>query len=231
MRVVPRQLTLRVSLSDHASFDNFLAADNVEAVHAVRDFAECGIGSMFVYGVSSCGKTHLLYAAQKSALSKGRNAGYFSLRDSGAIRDPGGLVDNWDLVCVDDVEVAAGRLEWESLLFSVIERQRQTGGALLAAGNAPVRALGFSMQDLASRLAGGPCYRLRALNDEQKKQAMRLRARLRGFELPDEVTEYIMKRFSRDAAALFSLLDRIDQASLSTHRRITVALVKGLETR
>jgi DnaA family protein len=58
---------------------------------------------------------------------------------------------------------------------------------------------------------------------------MRLRARNRGFELPEEVARYVLRRYPRDAQSLFELLDRIDRASLATQRRVTISLVRDLE--
>jgi len=55
-----------------------------------------------------------------------------------------------------------------------------------------------------------------------------LRSRWRGLELPDEVGQFLLRRTSRSSAALFSLLDRLDQAALTAQRRLTVPFVKSV---
>jgi len=66
------------------------------------------------------------------------------------------------------------------------------------------------------------------LNDDQSLEAMRLRARQRGFELPEETGRYLLRRLPRDLSALMSLLERLDTASLAAQRKLTVPFVKSV---
>lgn len=226
---MPDQLTLRVGQSDSASFENYLLGTNAEAVAAINQFASDGAGLFFVFGDGGAGKTHLLYAAQKLAASCQRRSTYLSLADPDVVRNLAGLVDHGDLACVDDLDAAAGDIRLERFLFNMIEQQKLTnGGVLLAARNA-VNVLGFVLPDLKSRLASGVTYRLNVLDDDSKRRAMQLRARHRGFDLPDDVISYVMRRYPRDLSALFGLLDRIDEESLSAQRKVTIPWIKQLD--
>jgi DnaA family protein len=57
---------------------------------------------------------------------------------------------------------------------------------------------------------------------------LQLRARQRGFELPDDVAHYLLRRAPRDPASLFALLDRLDYASLAAQRKLTIPFVREL---
>lgn len=225
---MPRQLTLRVGLSDHACFDNFCIGGNLEAVRALHGLLENSGDLVFIFGVPGSGKTHLLYAVQKAATSNARRATYLSMSDKHVVERLSSFLDFGELLCIDDVHRAAGNERLEKLLFNLIEQQRQVSGGMLFAANQSMQGLSWSMPDLASRLHSGASYHLRTLTDKQKKQAMCLRARYRGFDLPGEVIDYVMNRFPRDTKALFNLLDQIDEASLSTQRRVTIPFVKEL---
>lgn len=225
-----QQLTLRVGLSDQACFENFHPGGNAEALLAVQEFAGAGEGLIFIHGDPGSGKTHLLYAAQRAALERGRLATYFSLLDWRAVQSLSGFANYGDLICLDDVGCVAGEMRREKLLFNLIEQRRQGGGAMLMAANGPPQRLSISMPDLASRMTSGLTYRLLALTDEQRTEVMRLRARHRGIELSDEVIAYVLRRYPRDSAALFHLLDRIDSVSLTTKRRVTIPFIKELES-
>lgn len=225
---MPEQLTLRVGLSDYACFENFYVGGNLEVVRALRGLVEDGGDQIYIFGVPGSGKTHLLYAAQKGALSNARRAIYLSMSDKNVVERLSGFLDLGELLCIDDVHCAAGNEHLEKLLFNLIEQQRHVSGRMLLAANQSVAGLSWSIPDLASRLHGGASYQLRPLSDEQKKQAMRLRARHRGFDLPGEVIDFVINRFPRDTAALFNLLDQIDEVSLSAQRRVTIPLVKKL---
>ena len=56
--------------------------------------------------------------------------------------------------------------------------------------------------------------------------ALQLRARSRGFELPDETVAFLQRRFPRDMGQLAVILDELDAASLAEQRRVTVPFIR-----
>jgi DnaA family protein len=228
-----KQLALRVSLSDTASFSNFFAMGNEEAVQALTQAAARTRGLVYLFGPDGCGKTHLLYAAQRKARALGRNAVYLPLASLGAPTAAIEALDISGLICLDDVDAIAGADAAERALMSLYDAVKQGGGAcsILASATEPPAAAGFRLADLASRLASGTSYRLGLLDDAGKTAALRLRAKIRGFDLPDDVVAYIMRHHARDNPSLFSLLDQLDSASLVEQRRITLRFLQQLERR
>ncbi len=75
-------------------------------------------------------------------------------------------------------------------------------------------------------MSWGFVFNIQTLTDENKSRALQARAKLRGFELPDNVVAYLLKRSSRDMNTLFELLDELDKASLSAKRRLSIPIVK-----
>jgi DnaA family protein len=114
-------------------------------------------------------------------------------------------------------------------LFTLTERLRAAGGTLISAADSPPARLGLRLPDLTSRLAWGTVYALEPLSDAEKLEAIRLRAHNRGFEMPEEVVQYILSRYPRDLRSLFDLLERIDRASLVQQRRVTIPFLRRLE--
>ena len=110
-------------------------------------------------------------------------------------------------------------------LFNAINEARQSGGAVLAAGNAPPARLPLR-DDLKSRLAWGLVYQVKPLTDEERGVFLRSEAGRRGMQLPDEVVSYLMTRMRRDLRSLTAVLDRIDQVSLERKRPITLPLLR-----
>ena len=72
-------------------------------------------------------------------------------------------------------------------------------------------------------------YQLRLLSDDERLTAIRLRAQNRGLDIAEDVARYVLRRFPRDMHSLFELLERIDDASLASQRRITIPLIRSLE--
>jgi DnaA family protein len=110
-------------------------------------------------------------------------------------------------------------------LFNRINEARQSGGTILAAGNAPPAQLPLR-EDLKSRLAWGLVYQVKLLSDEERSTYLRGEAARRGMQMPDEVIDYLLTRMRRDLRSLNAILDRIDQVSLELKRPITLPLVR-----
>ncbi len=226
------QLPLNLSLRDGASFENFYAVRNAEAVARLTAAAQAAPidRTLFIWGESACGKTHLLQATCRLADQHGKRCAYipFSL----AAELSTGILDEMEqhaLVCLDDLHCIAGEERWEAALFGLYERLRAAGGALIASASATPGHLGLRMPELATRLAGGIVYHLQPLSDADKLIVLRRRAQSRGLQMPEEVARYVLHRYPRDLQALFRLLDRLDRASLAEQRRLTIPFIRSLE--
>jgi DnaA family protein len=234
---VSQQLALNLRLKDGSSFNNFFPGPNREALERLRAAVvvaatrEKALDKMlFLWGAEGGGKSHLLQAACRLAQELGLAPVYVPLAEAAEL-SPSLLEDaeKAPLVCLDDVERIAGRADWEAALFSLTERTRVAGGLQVCAANVPPARLGLRLPDLTSRLAWGTVYALQPLGDAEKLEAVRLRAHNRGFEMPEDVVQYILSRYPRDMRSLFDLLDRIDRASLTHQRRVTIPFLRELE--
>jgi DnaA family protein len=224
-----RQLPLGVRIPDRAVFASFLPARNGEAVeHATRMASGAAAGTMWVCGPPGAGKTHLLQAICAGA-SESMRAGYFPLAQLGKLGV--GVLEGLpqlECLCLDDLDEVAGRLDWERALFGLLREIEESGGRLVAAARAPPALLQWALPDLGSRLAASAVFQLRLLNEVEQQAALQLRARLRGFELPDETSRWLLRRFPRDMRTLYELLDTLDEAALVAQRRLTVPFIRSV---
>jgi len=231
------QLALNLRLRDTSSFENYVVARNREAVERLQSsvlslgrVSHTPASWLMLWGESGAGKTHLLEATCRAAQGQGHAPLYVSLAEKSSFttalfED----VEQIPLVCVDHVEAIAGDAIWEAALFALYEHLRAQGGMLIfAAGSSPA-ALGLKLADLATRLAAGLVYQLQPLSDEEKRIALRLRAQRRGIEMTEEVASYLLTRFPRDTHSLFTLLDRLDTATLAAQRRLTIPFLRNLK--
>lgn len=224
------QLPLAIRLKDSASFANFYAGRNEQVLAHVRACAH-GEGESVVYlwGSAGSGKSHLLQAACHASALRDGNPVYLPMRDA-----PGwppeilqGL-EACPLICLDDIDAIAGNAEWEEAVFHLFNRVRDHGHCMVMSAGVPVAELKLRLNDLASRVAWGLVLRIESLDDAEKIAALQWRARHRGFELPDEVALFLLRRCPRDTANLFDLLDRLDIASLAAQRKLTIPFVRDL---
>jgi DnaA family protein len=221
------QLTLGVGLDDDARFENFFVSDvNQSLVSALA--ANENEPFLYIWGNGSPGLSHLLQASCNKSTAEGRGAIYVPLADQSQFA-PQILegAESLSLVCIDDIEIIAGDVEWEAALFTAFNAMRQTGTQLIIAGHMGAQQLTIQLPDLHSRLQSGLLFQLFELSDEDKLSALQLRARQRGFDLPDAVGEFILLRAQRSLSALMQILDELDHSSMQQQRKLTVPLVKS----
>lgn len=224
-----RQLPLGVRIPDRAVFATFLPARNAEArAHLERLASGTLSGAAWVCGPHGAGKTHLLQAACVQA-SETMRAGYFPL---GQLRALGPEVlegaAQLECLCLDDLDSVIGTLEWERALFGIFREIDERGARLIVSADRPPSLVQWALPDLGSRLSAAMVFQLRALDEDEQQEALRLRAHTRGFELPDETSRWLQRRFPRDMRALYELLDTLDEAALVAQRRLTVPFIRSV---
>ncbi len=224
------QLVLEIGLADNAVFDNFVVGDNAAVVDTLcRHASEPVAPVVWLSGPPGSGRSHLLQAACAHAAGFDRDIAYVPLAEPGTLA-PGVLegLENRALVCLDDVDRIAGQGDWEAAVFALFNGLEESGGALLVAAQSGPRRVPFSLPDLRSRLSSGPMFALKPLDDEACIDALKLRAGARGLAVPDDVAGFLIRRYRRDMATLFELLERLDRASLEAKRRLTVPFVRSV---
>jgi DnaA family protein len=225
-----QQLPLEIRLADHAVFSNFLATGNELVVHALKAIAaRANEPIVWLWGAHESGRSHLLQACIAGADEQGRRAAYLPL--DRALGLPAAALEglgDLDVVALDDVDAIAGDADMERAVFALFEQLRQGGGGLVVSARAAPAEIHFGLPDLASRLRSGGVYRLQALDEAGRLRALQVRARFRGFDLPDDTGRYLLNRTSRGPASLFRVLDTLDRASLVAQKRLTIPFVRSV---
>lgn len=228
--LVSDQLSLRIGLRDSSVFASYVAGRNQLIVSELSELRSgSGPVCIFVHGPSGAGKSHLLQAICAAAGARQETSAYLPLTQLAAFGpDVFSGCGELAYVCVDDVERIAANPEWEHALFRLHQQLDERAGRLIVAAAHPPGAIGFGLADLASRLAGGLVLTLQPLDDAERMAVLQLRAHLRGFELPDDAAQYLMRRLPRDMNSLCAFLDELDQASLAAQRRLTLPFVREI---
>lgn len=224
------QLTLNIRLDDSATFTNFYAGSNQSLLFALQAMVK-GVSDPFIYcwGHAGVGRSHLLQACCHALTEQAQTAAYVPLSRFRELSPE--ILEGLEalfLVCLDDVESVLGDEKWELALFNFYNRAFENHTRLLISADSPPQQLHCVLPDLASRLASGVVFHLLLLNDEQKLAALQLRAQLRGFILTDKVGKFLLHHEARDFPSLFTLLEKLDQASLIAQKKLTIPFLKSV---
>ena len=219
------QQALPFALGEGGTFRHFVAGRNGELVQRLRRLGRgsaSGFDCVWLFGDPGTGKTHLLHAVCNDRA----NAAYIPAREIAPEDDSIEAYAKFDTVAVDDVPEWIGVAASERALMSFYNRLSGRHARLVLTAHRSPRDLDFALPDLGSRLRAAACYRVAPLDDRDKLRLLAGVARERGFELPDEVAQFLLARTSRDQRELLGVLGRLDQASLAQGRRLTIPFVK-----
>lgn len=215
---------------DRFDFDSYLPGQNEQTVaYLKRLVAGHEIKNLYLWGEAGTGKSHLLQAMCTSLSILGKKPAYIPLSELDKF-SPEMLhgLEQLDLICIDALDHIAGKENWEEAIFHLFNRLReQRRPMVMTARNSP-QGLPIALPDLKSRLSWDVVYHLLPLSEAQRLQVLQQRAKLRGFDLPGEVSEYLIKRVSRDMHSLLDWLNKLDDASLVAKKKLTIPFVKQL---
>jgi DnaA family protein len=216
-----QQLPLDLAQPPPPTLDNFAPGPNAQVVALLRQWRDRTLGGACVYlwGAPGAGKTHLLRAATHGRTHPGQAARYVP-SGMALARE---LAHGMQLLAVDDVDALdeAG----QAALFTLLNQGPDSGLRLLLAGG--IAPAGLTLRaDVATRISQGLVLQVKALSDEDKREALREHARARGFALTADAAEYLLRHGRRDLASLMRVLDAADRYSLQTQRAVTLPLLR-----
>ena len=221
------QLTLDLQLKDSFTFNNLVSGENSLLIELMQSSSFHSEKQIYIWGTHNTGKTHLMQALCQDLAQKNKSVSYLPMKQlieySPEVFHGQEAID---VCCIDDVHLLQNKADWQESLFDLINRIRESGKQLVITADQPPADISIQLKDLTSRLQWGPVFKLLELNDAEKCQALQQRAEARGFELADNVANYLLKNYNRDMADLFEMLDELDKAQLQQHRRLTIPFVK-----
>ena len=225
-----QQIPLALRLQHAPSLDDFIVGSNQMVIDALtHSLAGHGETVIYLSGPDGCGRTHLLLGHCAAAEHRGLKCAYLPLADTGRLA-PAMLegLENLDLVAIDDVHAIATDADWEHSLFTLFNRCRDRGTAMVFSADQGPARLPIRLPDLRTRLAWGLTLAVQGLDDEGRLGLLQSLASRRGLKLPDEVARYLIERTARDAGDLVKTIERLDRASLAERRRLTIPFVRDI---
>lgn len=211
------QLLLDIVPDRQPTLDNFVVGRNPELLSAIRHALEGSSSEriFYLWGDAGSGKSHLLHACVCAAREAQRSAIYMQ----------GNVPLSAMVVAVDDVECLDEAAQID--LFNLYNQMRDSGAMLLVSGKQSPQHLKLR-DDLRTRLGWGLVYQVHGLSDVEKGEALVQHAHARGFALPSDVTQYLLRHGRRDLPSLLAALDALDEHSLRMHRAPSISMLKEL---
>ena len=113
------QLPLAVQLDDFAVFESFFPARNQEIYQLLLelDGSSDRFDGFWLWGETASGKSHLLQAVSDNMIN---NCVYIPMKEL-ISHNPHVIKDlsSRNIVCIDDIDLCAGKKEWELAIFDL----------------------------------------------------------------------------------------------------------------
>ncbi len=224
---MPHQIPLQFEFQSNQNFSTFYVGENEETINHLKQFCHSSEQQVYLWGAAGTGKTHLLQAATQEANKQGKSCFYFSL-NSNSLPEPSILngLESLDLICFDNIDHIAGHKEWEQAFFNFFNLHRDCNKQLILSSICPPKYLAIELPDLKTRMSWGHTLKLKTLSDEQQLNALIYKANDLGFEIPIHVGRYLMTRYASDIPSIWRLLEKIELATLSAKRKLTIPFLK-----
>jgi DnaA family protein len=228
---INHQLALAIQLNHQATLADYCWGENSLLQQQITLALE-GQGERFFYlwGDDGVGKSHLLQGCCHAMSQQNNSAAYLPLtllQEWGPSSIEG--MEEQTLLAIDDIDCIASDAAWEEALFHLYNRVRDNGNTLLiiSGKQAPAKTT-IQLADLRSRLSWGLVMQINELSDDLKIIALQRHAKNRGIELPENVAVFLINRCARSMHGLYHILDKLDEASLIAHRKITIPFAKRI---
>lgn len=224
------QYPLQFEFRANQTFDDFYAGANQPII---EDLKRCVLGQgeqqIFIWAKSGQGKSHLLQSCCHYAQGYEQSSFYFDLarfrRHTPAIFLD---LDDYDVVCIDNVDWIIGQIKWEHALSAFMQRHYERGHRLiLSATNLPNHIM-LKTSDVKASLSWGLMVQLKTLVNTNTVDALIFRADAMGLEISPQVGRFLMIQHKNEIEALWHLLAKLDRATLAAKRRLTIPFLKQL---
>ena len=218
------QLILPYQKNVKKNFDSFFCDNkkNDQIIENIKDIFDYKNNQIYIWGDKSFGKSHLLYAACNYFSEKNKKCVYLPLNDHKKFQsDILDGFDDYDLICIDDINLICQKKDWEFSFFVLINKILDKSKKIIFTSSSSLALNNVDLKDFHSRLASSLVFMINSPNDITKANILKRIILEKEYNINLDICEYLLKRKYRDIDSLLKIIDKIGRYSLSTNKKIS----------
>ncbi|MFC1617978.1 chromosomal replication initiator protein DnaA [Patescibacteria group bacterium] len=234
----------QTNLNPRYSFDAFVVGSSNELAHAAclsvsRDPGK-DYNPLFIYGGVGLGKTHLLHAIgnhiqgaypEKTILYT--NSERFTNDLVRAIKSNtvGKFKETfmeYDVLIIDDIQFLSGKDKTQEELFHIFNALYSVNKQTVFSSDRPPKAIPTIEDRLRSRFEGGMIVDISQPEYETRKAILDQKSKTKGYEISDEVFDYIASNIQHNMRELEGALNRVIAHSQLNDKQPDLEMTKSV---
>ncbi len=230
-------------LNPNYVFENFVVSEsNQVASAAAKAIAEnptkTRYNPLLIYGATGLGKTHLAHSIGNQIIRKNprirvlyTNGEQFYVNFVNAIQnnkisDFAKVYRNVDVLIIDDIQFFAGKEKTQDNFFHTFNALQQANKLIVLTSDKPTKELKGVDQRLISRFNSGVTVDIQSPDLEMRKSILQKKSRADGFELPEELTDFLARTITDSIRELEGVYISLIAHSTFNNRRLSLDLAK-----
>ena len=197
---------------------------------------------LFIYGKSGMGKTHLLNAIAYLSISENTISNIaiidgIKLKDciekyvkEGRLNELTSIFNDLDMLLIDDIQFIANNSQTQEVLVNIFDNMLHNNKQIIVTADKYIKDIKGIEDKLVTRLVGGLVTRLLTLDYKTATNIIKSKIKyIYGFEISDDVVDYLATNFANDVRTLEGALNRLFFYSLyfaNDGGQITLELAK-----
>lgn len=238
-----QQEDLSETLGEELTFQNFVVGSSNRFAHAacqaVASQPAIVYNPLFIYGNPGLGKTHLLNAVAKEFRSNfpGRTVVYLKAEDftneviegisRGTMANVREKYRTADLFLMDDVQFLAGKNSTQEEFFHTFEALHEAKKQIILTSDRPPKEIATLEDRLKSRFESGLIADIQPPDLETRTVIIKRKAESLGFEIPDNICEYIATKLKNNIRQLEGAVKKIRAFYLLENKPVNIATAQA----
>ncbi|MBE5925527.1 MAG: chromosomal replication initiator protein DnaA [Lachnospiraceae bacterium] len=236
---------LEANLNPKYTFDTFVVGASNNFAHAyalaVAESPAQIANPLFIYGGVGLGKTHLMHAIANFILEKNENAKVLcvtsevftnelinAIRDDkqSAVNEFRQKYRNIDVLLVDDIQFIIGKERCQEEFFHTFNTLHEAKKQIIITSDKPPKEMKTLEERLRSRFEWGLTVDISSPDYETKMAILRKKSETEGYNIDDEILQYIASNIQSNIRELEGALTKIVAYSKISPQPVDVELAK-----
>ncbi|HPD34423.1 MAG TPA: chromosomal replication initiator protein DnaA [Candidatus Kapabacteria bacterium] len=225
------------------NFSNFVMGEsNHIAVKTAKSIAlnplKTRYNPFLIYGNTGLGKTHLIHSIGNEIVKNFPNMSvlyltgeqyfinYTNAVTSNKVNEFSEIYRNVDVLIIDDIQFLAGKEKTQDHFFHTFNSLYQAKKLIIFTSDKSTKELRGIDHRLISRFNSGVTVDIQPPDFEMRTQILKMKSLLDGFELPEDVTNYLAKNVTDSIRELEGAYINLLARSTLNHKPITMDLAR-----